>query len=224
MMQEQPKVETETTTPAICVECEQPAVNPLKDRTDAVLCAKCAAAFYVLCTGCQGLIPQDETKARGASLFCPPCFVKPSEGTLSDLPDEAMLETLIAEYVALHAEEKRIGERLGEIKEKIKAVALMKERVANAVVLRAGDSAVKCSYKAGLKLKPEQVEELERVLDEDQFASLIERKISFSPIKEKIEEFLKGTDEESARVRELLQVAIERTEIVSLLVVPSKKK
>jgi regulator of replication initiation timing len=193
-------------------------------RAGLSLCSDCAAAFFVPCTGCRGLFPQDEAKTRNESVYCPECFAKPSDDSLSELPDEAMLESLIAEYVALHAEEKHISERLGEIKEKLKAVALMKERVANAVVLRAGDSAVKCSYKVGLKLNPERTGELERVLDEDQFASLIERKISFSPIKEKIEEFLKGTDEESARVRELLQVAIERTETASLLVVPSKKK
>jgi coenzyme F420-reducing hydrogenase delta subunit len=208
----------------ICLECEQPAPNPVFDRAGSILCSECAAAYFILCAGCQGLFPQDEAKTRGDSVLCPECFAKPYGDELAELPDEATLESLIAEYVALHAEEKRVSERLGQIKEQLKTVALMKERVAGTVVLRAGDSAVKCSYKVGLKLNPERAEELERILDEDQFASLVERKISFSPIKEKIEEFLKGTDEEGASVRELLQAALERTETASLTVIPPKKR
>jgi hypothetical protein len=206
------------------MECQQPAPNLILDRAGSTLCSECAAAFFVLCNGCQGLFPQDEAKTRADSVYCPECFIKPFGDALSELPDETTLESLIAEYVALHAEEKRVSERLGQIKEQLKAVALMKERVANAVVLRAGDTAVKCSYKVGLKLNPERVGELERILDEGQFATLIERKISFSPIKEKIEEFLKGTDEESADVRELLHAVLERTETASLTVVTPKKR
>ncbi|MDQ3816792.1 MAG: hypothetical protein M3362_03745 [Acidobacteriota bacterium] len=223
-MQDQTQIKTGATSNAICVECEQPALDPVLDRAGSTLCSECAAAFFVPCAACQGLFPQDEAKTRTDSVYCPECFIKPPDDVLSELPDEATLESLIAEYVALHAEEKRVSERLGQIKEQLKAVALMKERVANAVVLRAGDSAVKCSYKVGLKLNSERAEELERILDEEQFASLIERKISFSPIKEKIEEFLNGTDEESAGVRELLHAALEKTETASLTVVTAKKK
>lgn len=208
----------------LCIECEQPAVHSVVDRAGSVLCSECAAAFFIPCASCQGLFPQDEAKTRADSFYCPECFSKPADGAPSELPDEAIIESLIAEYVALHAEEKRIGERMDSIKEQLKAVSAMKERVANSVVLRAGETAVKCSYKVGFKLAPERVAELERILDEAQFASLIERKISFSPIKEKIEEFLKGTDENGAVIRDILQSAIERTETASLTVVSPKKK
>lgn len=223
-MQDQTQINTDAASSTICVECEQPASSPVLDRAGSILCSECAAAFFVLCTGCRGLFPQDEAKARADSVYCPECFVKPPDDALLELPDEASLESLIAEYVALHTEEKRVSERLGQIKEQLKAVALMKERVANAVVLRAGDSAVKCSYKVGLKLNSERAEELERILEEERFSSLIERKISFSPVKEKIEEFLKETDDESASLRELLRAALERTETASLTVVTPKKK
>jgi hypothetical protein len=223
-MQDQTQINGGATLGTTCMECEQPAPNPVLDYAGSTLCSECAAAFFVLCTGCQGLFPQDEAKTRADSVYCPECFAKPSDNALSELPDQATLESLIAEYVTLRAEERRVSERLGQIKEQLKVVALMKERVANAVVLRAGDSAVKCSYKVGLKLSPDRAEELERILDEGQFASLIERKISFSPIKEKIEEFLKETDDESTSARELLHAALERTETASLTVVTPKKK
>lgn len=223
-MQDQTQIGAEASAKVICVECEQPAVNSVVDRAGSVLCSECAAAFFIPCANCQGLFPQDEAKTRADSVYCPECFSKPADGSPSEFPDEATIESLIAEYVALHAEEKKIGERMDSIKEQLKAVSAMKERVANSVVLRAGETAVKCSYKVGFKLAPERVAELERILDEKQFASLIERKINFSPIKEKIEEFLKGTDENGAVVRDILQSAIERTETASLTVIPPKKK
>lgn len=161
---------------------------------------------------------------RNDSNFCSDCFTKPIDSTNVELPNEAGIESLIAEYVQLHSDEKRISERLDEIKDLLKTVAAAKQRVAGAVVLRAGDAAVKCSYKVTVKYNTDKVAALESALDETTFAALFDRKVSYAPVKGKIEEVTNSTDEATAALRDSLNAATERTEIASITVVPAPKK
>ena len=101
----------------------------------------------------------------------------------------------------------------------------MKERVAGAVVLRAGEDAVRCSYKVTVKYNQEKIAALENLLNAEEFASLFERKVNYAPIKAKVEEILNSTDSAQTALRDALNEAAERSETASLAVVmPPKKK
>src|SRR5438309_11561824 len=59
---------------------------------------------------------------------------------------EDALAALVAEFVRLHAEAKQLNDRLDAVKEQLKQHAASQPREANAVLLRAGEHAVKCGY------------------------------------------------------------------------------
>jgi hypothetical protein len=208
---------------ALCVECEQPTQSALRAYTGAPVCAGCAAAYYTHCTACQLLLPQDEAMTRDGAFYCAGCYAKQPASRGGATVDETVIESLVAEYVQLHAEEKRLSERMNEIKEAIKAFADTKQRASNAVVLRAGDAAVKCSYKVVVKYDQEKLAALESLLGESAFATLFERRVSYAPVKDKIEEIIRSTDEANAPLREALERAAERVEVASITVVPKRK-
>lgn len=206
------------TSEAFCAECEQAAAGGLTSLSGAALCARCVEAYYVACSGCSGLLPMDESMRRGDMDYCPECFARP------DSPGRADPQSLIAEYVALHAEEKRIGKRMSEIKESLKAIAASRQRTGNAVTLHAGEAAVRCSYRVSLKCDTEAVEALEQVLDKEEFTRMFERKTSFNPVEDVVREFLSGEDEARREARDLLRKAVRETETATLNVIADRKR
>lgn len=216
-----------TTVTLVCVECEQTinsATGSTMTRAGAAVCLECIAAFYVACAGCEQFIPHDETQTRADLVLCAECYAKPQGVAGASSLDQSDIESLIAEYTALHAEEKRTVARMEEIKEQLKDVASTQPRVSGAVTLRAGDAAVKCSFRTTLKCDAEVVERLEQALDGSEFGELFERKVTYSPHKERVQEFLNTTDGEREEARELLRAAVRETESATLTVVPVRKK
>ncbi len=208
----------------ICVECEKTATNMISTSAGAMLCEECITSYYIACAGCEQFIPQDETQRRADLVLCAACYAKPPDVRSADSLDQSGIESLIEEYTALHAEEKRIGTRLEEIKELLKEIASTQPRVSGAVTLRAGDQAVKCSFRTTLKCDAEAVEKLAETLNENEFGELFERKVTYSPHKERVQEFLKSTDGAHEEARTLLRAAVREIESATLTVVPVRKK
>lgn len=206
-----------------CAECEQPTATAIVSSAGASICAECIREYYVACTDCGGLIPRDESLSRNDNACCAECFSRPAGGTVAATVDETIIESLIAEYIALHAEEKRLSERMDVVKEQLKNAAAARNREGSSVTLRAGDAAVRCSYRASLKCDNESAEALAQLLDEEQFSSLFERKLSFNPVKDCINEFLAGTDQAQQDARDALRAALRQTETVTLSIVPPRK-
>jgi hypothetical protein len=215
---------TTTTAPQSCVECLESATETVAGRGGETLCRECAKNYYVACALCHGLIPQDEALTRDDAVYCSGCEAQGAqEARATGAPEDAEVESLVSEYIGLHAEEKRIKERLDEIKEQLKAAAASRERVAGAVTLNGEEGAVKCSFKTSLKCLPEKVGALEARLEPDEFGALFERKISYSPVKDNLEKFLLNDAGGDADLRELVLAAVERTETPTLTVVRPKK-
>lgn len=215
---------------ALCVEClgAVAAGAGLLDRCGAALCPACAGEFYVACAGCGGLVARDEALARpggGESSFCFECFGLGAEGEEAP-PSEEETAALVAEYVELHEESKRLGARLDEIKELLKRAARARPRVSNAVVLRAGEGAagVRCSYTVRTSYDAEKLSAAERLLGPDLFSNLFERKVTFSARRELLEEFLSSSGEEGAAAREAVRAAEQRSEVETVTVVAQRKK
>lgn len=211
--------------PSVCAECLESvaageAVAALRGET---LCAGCAKNYYVACATCHGLIPQDEALTNDDLVYCSNCAAQASRAKAGDAPDESEVEALVSEYIALHAEEKRVKDRLDEIKEQLKAAANGRARVAGAVTLSGEDGAVKCSFKTNLKCIPEKVSALEQQLEPGKFAALFERKVSYSPVKDQLEKLLSNEGGADANLRESVLAAVERTETPTLTVVRPKK-
>ncbi|HEY0100959.1 MAG TPA: hypothetical protein VGB76_18570 [Pyrinomonadaceae bacterium] len=208
-----------------CAECLEAvaAEVAVASRRGETLCAGCARNYYVACANCDGLIPQDEARTHNDAVYCFDCEAQALKAKAGDVPGESEVETLVSEYIALHGEEKRIKERLDEIKEQLKAAASVRERVAGAVTLSGAEGAVKCSFKASLKCIPEKVSALEQQLEPDKFAALFERKVSYSPVREQLEKLLSDDDATGANLRESILAAVERTETPTLTVVRPKK-
>ncbi len=210
-----------------CAECESPinatAIASATTKTGTTLCPDCIEQYYVACAGCVMLIPRDESLKRDALTLCGDCFAKPPSSSVNAVLLENP-ESLISEYIALHAEEKRIKTRMDELKEALKEVAAVQQRVSNAVTLRAGEQAVKCSFRSSLKCHQETVELLAERLDETVFDELFERKVSYSPHKERVQEFLSRADDEQSEARGLLRSAITETETATLTVVANRKE
>lgn len=215
--------QAQTQAAAACVECLEAAAPPVAGRQGEVLCRACAESFYAPCAACGGLAPLDEAVRREAALYCLDCDARPAGVAPEDVPDEAEVEALVAEFVALHGEESRVKKRLDEIKERLKVASSVRQRVAGAVTLRAGDAAVKCSFRATLKCDEEKVAELERAIDAGQFGTLFQRSVKYSPVKENLERLLADSSGESAELRRLVLPAVERTEQAVLAVVRAKK-
>jgi len=213
----------------LCVECLgelNEARGRLLDRTGAALCRACAAEFYAACEGCGGLVPRDEALARpdGGALNCFECFGRAASPDGSEALSDEEVEALVAEYVALHEEMKRLGERADGVKEQLKRAAAARPRVSNAVVLRADGATVRCSYAAKASYDAEKLAAAEALLGGDGFAALFERKVSFAPVKGRLEEFLSNDDETTAAACEAVRAAETRTEVATLTVVGPKKQ
>ena len=206
-----------------CSECLQPTQNPVADASGAVLCGECAKAYYIACAGCQGLVPQDEARERNGSPYCAGCFQKAIETLAPPAPADEELEALVTEYVSLHSEHKIISDRMEEIKERLKAAAALKQRTDGAVTLRAGEAAVRCSYRSSYKCDEEKVEALADLLGPERFASLFKRKVSFSTIKDNLEEFLADAEDGNDVMRKAVFDAVEKTEGTTLNVLHQKK-
>ena len=208
---------------AVCAECLQSVPAPVGGRAGEPLCGGCVEAYYVECVACAGLVAADESVARDGASYCAECAARPAGAEGADVPGEEEVAELVAEYVALHAEEKRVKERLDEIKERLKVAASVRPRSAGAVTLRAAEAAVKCSYKAAWKCDEEKVAALETVLPPERFAALFQRTVRYAPQREGVELILSAGSEEGAGLRELLRGAVERTEQATLTVVRAKK-
>jgi hypothetical protein len=213
---------------ALCVECLarlEPA-EQLLDRTGAALCRACAAKFYSACAGCGGLVPTDEALARNdtGALNCFECFGRPASDDGTEALSDEEVERLVAEYVALHEELKRLDARAGEIKEQLKRASSARPRVSNAVVLRAVVGSVRCSYTSKAAYDAEKLAAAEALLGAEGFNALFDRKVTFSAVKGRLEEFLSSEDAATAAAREAVRAAETRTEVTTLTVVAQRKK
>ena len=141
-----------------------------------------------------------------------------------DAPTEEEVAALVAEYVALHEETKHLGSRMDEIKERLKLAARVRPRVWNAVVLRAGDAGVRCSFASRTTYDAEKLAPVEALLGASEFASLFERKVTFNAVKDRLEAFLSSDDDAHAAARQAVRAAENRTETAILTVVVGKKK
>ena len=229
-IEKSPGVEGVEARGALCVECMGgvSAGESVLDRCGATLCRECAGEFYAPCAGCGGLTPRDEAleRAENEGMFCAECFGRagaPAEGEAP--PGEEEVAALVEEYVSLHAEKKRLDERMEEIKERLKLAAGARPRISNAVVLRAGDGpSVGCSYSSKTAYDPERLSAVEGLLGREGFDAIFERKVTFSPVKDRLEEFISSTEEEYAAAREAIAAAARQTEVTTLNVVAPKKK
>jgi hypothetical protein len=213
---------------ALCVEClgDLSAGERVLDRTGAALCRACAAAFYTACAGCGGLVPADEALARhdtGAP-NCFECFGRTASPDGTEALSDEEVAALVAEYVALHEELKRLGERADAVKEQLKRAATARPRVSNAVVLRAEEGGVRCSYTSKAAYDAGKLAAAEALLGPAGFAALFERKVTFSAVKNRLEEFLSSEEEATAAAREAVRAAETRTEVATLTVVAQRKK
>ena len=209
--------------------CALAAREALLDRCGAALCRACAAEFYAACAGCARLVPRDEGLARAdaaaeaGALFCVECFRAPAGGAEPPASDEEV-ERLVARYVELHAEKKQLDDEMDEIKERLKTAAGARARVTNAVVLRAGEAAVRCSYTVRTTWDAAKLSEAEALLGPEQFSALFERKVSYAAVRERLAEFLSEDDDAHTRARDLVRAAEQSAETVTLGVVAPKKK
>ncbi len=215
---------------ALCVECLRALAegDGVQDRTGAALCRACASEFYAPCAACAGLVARDEALSRegegdAAALYCFECFGKSASHEGEDAPTDEEVAAMVAEYVALHEESKRLDARATEIKERLKLAARARPRVSNAVVLRAGDAGVRCSFTSKTSYDAAKLTEAETLLGAEEFASLFERKVSFSAVKDRLEEFLSSDDEAHAHARDAVRAAENRTEVATLTVVGHKE-
>jgi hypothetical protein len=205
-----------------CDECLIPVGAVVNAWNGTRLCQQCAEQFYLPCAGCGGLIPRDEAVLRNDALCCVQCLASPaSEGAAEALSDAA-LSALVAEFIRLHAEAKQINDRLEDIKEQLKQHAASQPRVANAVILRAGEYTVKCGYGVRVSYNAEKLSAVEAMLGAEQFTALFERKITFSAVKENLEAFLAGEAAETAAARATILAAAERKEVATLTPVNTK--
>jgi hypothetical protein len=131
---------------------------------------------------------------------------------------------MLAEFIRLHAEAKQLNDRLDAIKEQLKRHAASQPRVANAVMLRAGEHAVKCGYSVRVSYNAEKLAAVEALLGTDPFTALFARKISFSPVKESLDAFLASEAADTAAPRAAILAAAERTEIATVSPVTAKRK
>jgi hypothetical protein len=193
-------------------------------QNGASLCPQCAEQFYCPCAGCGALIPQDEAVLRDGALCCVQCLAAPvSEDGVAAL-DEGALAALVAEFIRLHAEAKQLNDRLDEVKEQLKRHAASQPRVANAVLLRTSEHAVKCGYSVRVSYPAEKLAAIEAMLGTEQFTALFARKITFSPVKESLDTFVASEDADTAAARVAILAAAERTEITTVTPVTARRK
>jgi hypothetical protein len=207
-----------------CTECLAPVGAAVSTQNGTILCQQCAEQFYLTCAGCGGLIPRDEAVQRNGALCCVQCLASPVSEDAAEALGETELSALVAEFIRLHAEAKQLNDQLEEIKEKLKRHAASQPRVANAVLLRAGEYAVKCGYRVSVSYNAEKLSAVEAMLGAEQFTTIFERKIAFSAVKENLEAFLAGEAADTAAARAAILAAAEPKEIATLTPVNTKRQ
>jgi len=207
-----------------CAECLAPVNTPRHAQNGARLCAQCAAQFYRTCVGCGGLIPQDEAVLRDDALYCVQCSASSVAADAAAALSDAELSALVAEFIRLHAEAKHLNDRLDAVKEQLKRHAASQPRVANAVMLRTGEYAVKCGYSVRVSYNADKLAAVESVLGTEPFIALFTRKITFSPVKESLDAFLASEAPDAAAARAAILAAAERTEVVTVAPVTPKRR
>jgi hypothetical protein len=161
---------------------------------------------------------------RDGALCCAQCLTTPvSNDDAATLSDEA-LAALVAEFIQLHAEAKQLNDRLDAVKEQLKRHAAAQPRVANAVLLRTGEHAVKCGYSVKVSYNADKLAAVEALLGTEQFTALFTRKMTFSAVKESLDTFLASEGTDTAAARAAILAAAERTEIASVTPVTPKRK
>jgi len=161
---------------------------------------------------------------RDGALCCAQCLAASvSKDDAAALSDEA-LAALVAEFIQLHAEAKQLNERLDAVKEQLKRHAASQPRVANAVLLRTGEHAVKCGYSIKVSYNADKLAAVEALLGAEQFTALFTRKMTFSAVKEPLDAFLAREVADTAAARAAILAAAERTEIATVTPVATKRK
>ena len=202
----------------ICVECLNTPENAnLRDFQNNLLCAACAARYYVQCAVCSLYAAKDEVAANesAAEFRCPNCFSE-RQTEMSFVADEEIVAGLVTEYLRLHAEEKSIKDRLEAVKEQLKQIADVQTQNGAPVTFEAAEGAVKCSYRTALKVVPEAVSALRGQLDAEIFNRLFAEKISFDVSKD-FDKIL--SSELPNDLKQQLENAVKRTESATLTVV-----
>jgi hypothetical protein len=206
-----------------CAECLEPVSVAVNTQSGAMLCSQCAAQFYRPCTRCRGLIPQDEAILRDGAPWCLACLAATADAAAVALSD-ADVSALVTEFIRLHAEAKQLNDRLDAVKEQLKRHAASQPRVANAVLLRTGEHAVKCGYSMRVSYNTEKLAAVETILGTEHFTALFTRKITFSAVKEPLDAFLTSEAADTAAARAAILAAAERTEIATVTPVTAKRK
>ena len=206
-----------------CVECLEPVSTPVPAQSGVSLCPQCAAQFYRPCARCGGLIPQDETVLRDGAPWCLSCLAAPATDAAAAALSEADVSALVTEFVRLHAEAKQLNDRLDAVKEQLKQHAASQPRVANAVLLRTGEDAVRCGFSPRVSYHAEQLAAVEAMLGTEPFAALFTRKTTFSPVKGSLDAFLSSEDAATAAARAAILAAAERTEVATVTPVAPKR-
>jgi hypothetical protein len=129
----------------------------------------------------------------------------------------------VAEFIRLHAEAKHINDRLDAVKEQLKRHAASQPRMANAVMLRAGEHAVKCGYSTRVSYHADKLAAVEVLLGPEPFTALFTRKVTFSAVKEALEAFLASEAPDTAAARAAILAATERTEVATVTPVTPKR-
>jgi hypothetical protein len=161
---------------------------------------------------------------RDGALCCVQCLTAPvSKDDAAALSDEA-LAALVAEFIQLHAEAKQLNDRLDTVKEQLKRHAALQPRMANAVLLRTGEHAVKCGYSVRVSYDAEKLAAVEALLGTEHFAALFTRKTAFSPVKESLDAFLASEAAGTAAARAAILAAAERTEVATVTPITPKRK
>ena len=152
------------------------------------------------------------------------CLAAPVSNDDAAALSEEALAALVAEFIQLHAEAKQLNDRLEQVKEQLKRHAASQPRVANAVMLRTGEHAVKCGYSVRVSYHAEKLAAVEAMLGTEHFTALFTRKITFSPVKESLDTFLASEAADTAAARAAILAAAERTEIATVTPVTPKRK
>jgi hypothetical protein len=207
-----------------CAECLVPVSVTVNAHNGTSLCPQCAAQFYCPCTGCGGLIPRDEAVLRDGAPYCGRCPAAPDSAESAAALSDAEVAALVAEFIQLHAEAKHVNDRLEAVKEQLKRHAASQPRVANAVVLRTGEHAIKCGYSVRVSYNAEKLATVEALLGTEHFTALFTRKTTFSAVKESLNAFLANAAPDTAAARDAILAAAERSEVVTVAPVTPKRQ
>jgi hypothetical protein len=161
---------------------------------------------------------------RDGALCCVQCLAAPISKDDTAALSDAALAALVAEFIQLHAEAKHLNDRLDAVKEQLKRHAASQPRMANSVLLRTGEHAVKCGYSVRVSYHAEKLAAVEALLGTEHFATLFTRKITFSAVKESLDAFLASEAPDTAAARDAILAAAERTEVVTVAPVAPKRK